>query len=91
MAVRQRQELFYLPDLSEMEVQVALNESVVNRVRTGMRAKVRFEALPDLELDGEVVDDQPVSGQPRAEMGKTSATSWVASSSTRSLRASRPA
>ena len=55
MSVRQRQELFYLPDLSEMEVQFALNESVVNRVTTGMRVKVRLEALPDLELDGEVL------------------------------------
>ena len=55
MAVRQRQELFYLPDLSELEVQMALNESVVNRVEVGMKAKLRFEALPDLELDGEVV------------------------------------
>jgi HlyD family secretion protein len=54
MAVRQRQELFFLPDLSEMEVQMALNESVVNRVRPGMKTKVRFEALPDVELDGEV-------------------------------------
>ena len=54
MSVRQRQELFYLPDLSELEVQIALNESVINRVRVGMKAKVRFEALPDLELDGEV-------------------------------------
>ena len=53
--MRQRQELFYLPDLSEMEVQFALNESVVNRVTTGMRAKIRLEALPDLELDGEIV------------------------------------
>jgi HlyD family secretion protein len=55
MSVRQRQELFYLPDLSEVEVQMALNESVVNRVRIGMKTKIRFEALPDLELDGEVV------------------------------------
>ncbi len=55
MSVRQRQELFFLPDLSEMEVQMALNESVVNRVRTGMKTKVRFEAIPELELDGEVV------------------------------------
>jgi len=56
MTVRQRQELFYLPDLSEMVVHMALNESVVNRVRPGFRAKVRFEALPDVELDGEVVN-----------------------------------
>jgi HlyD family secretion protein len=54
MAVRQRQELFYLPDLSVLEVQMALNESVVNRVEVGLKAKLRFEALPDLELDGEV-------------------------------------
>jgi HlyD family secretion protein len=55
MSVRQRQELFYLPDLSELEVQMALNESVVNRVSIGMKTKIRFEALPDVELDGEVV------------------------------------
>jgi HlyD family secretion protein len=55
MAVRQKQELFYLPDLSELEVHMALNESVVNRVRPGFRAKVRFEALPEVEVEGEVV------------------------------------
>jgi HlyD family secretion protein len=55
MSVRQRQELFFLPDLSEMEVQMALNESVVNRVRIGMKTHVRFEARPELELEGEVV------------------------------------
>ncbi len=63
MEVHQRQPLFYFPDLSEMEVQMALNESVVNRVRTGMRTRIRFEALPDLEVDGEVtsVGQFPVS------------------------------
>jgi HlyD family secretion protein len=55
MSVRQRQELFYLPDLTELEVQMALNESVVNRVSIGMKTKIRFEALPELELEGEVV------------------------------------
>jgi multidrug efflux pump subunit AcrA (membrane-fusion protein) len=55
MSVRQRQTLFYLPDLSEMEIQVALNESVVDRVSPGMRVRARFEALPQLELPGEVV------------------------------------
>jgi len=55
MPVRQRQDLFYLPDLTQMEVLVALNESVVYRVRPGLRARVRFEALPDLVLEGRVV------------------------------------
>jgi HlyD family secretion protein len=52
--VRQEQKLFYLPDLSEMEVQVILNESVVERVTTGLRAKVEFEALPQVVLEGTI-------------------------------------
>ena len=55
MDVRERQALFYLPDLSEMEVQVALNESVVDRVSPGQRVTVTFEALPKLVLTGRVV------------------------------------
>ncbi len=55
MTVGQRQELFYLPDLSEMEAQVVLNESIVHRVSAGLRATVRFEALPNLVIEGVVV------------------------------------
>jgi multidrug efflux pump subunit AcrA (membrane-fusion protein) len=55
MPVRQRQTLFFLPDLSEMEVQVALNESVIERMVPVLRAHVRFEALPHLMLEGELV------------------------------------
>jgi HlyD family secretion protein len=52
MEVYERQTLFYLPDLSQMEVQVALNESVVDQVRIGQRVIVTFEALPKLVLTG---------------------------------------
>jgi HlyD family secretion protein len=55
MEVRERQTLFYLPDLSEMEVQVALNESVVDRVSPGQHVTATFEALPKLALTGRVV------------------------------------
>jgi HlyD family secretion protein len=54
MEVRERQTLFYLPDLSQMEVQVAVNESVVDQVRMGQRVIVTFEALPKLVLTGRV-------------------------------------
>ncbi|MFI5460128.1 MAG: efflux RND transporter periplasmic adaptor subunit, partial [Isosphaerales bacterium] len=64
---RQRQELFYLPDLSEMEVQVVLNESIVDRVRPGMRAAVRFEALPKLVLEGVVVSVGQIPKRERVE------------------------
>ena len=36
MSVRQRQRLFYLPDLSRMEVAALLHESVVKEVKPGM-------------------------------------------------------
>jgi HlyD family secretion protein len=55
MSVYQRQPLFYLPDLTQMEVQVAIIESVVDRIRPGLPARVRFEAIPDLVLAGHVV------------------------------------
>lgn len=53
--VRQRMKLFYLPDLSTLEVLAVLNESVVNRVRPGASARVRLEAFADRELEGHVV------------------------------------
>jgi HlyD family secretion protein len=53
--VRQRQNLFYLPDLSDMEVQMPLHESVVDRIHDGMPARVRIEALPGVSVEGHVV------------------------------------
>jgi len=67
MSVRQRQELFYLPDMSEMEVQVVLNESIVDRVRPGLRAAVRFEALPNLVLEGLVISVGQIPKRERVE------------------------
>ncbi len=69
IAVRQKQELFYLPDLTDMEIQMALNESVVNRIAPGMRAKVSFEAISRIILEGEVtaVNQIPVQQNDRGE------------------------
>lgn len=55
MPVRQRQTLFYLPDFSEMQVQVVLNESVVDRVVPGQRVSVTLEAVHNLVLKGRVL------------------------------------
>jgi HlyD family secretion protein len=60
LPVRQRQQLFNLPDLSRMEVQALLHETVVNRVHPGMPVRVRLEALPGLELEGEVESVSPL-------------------------------
>lgn len=55
LAVRQRQRLFYLPDLSRMEVAAMLHESVVREVKPGMLARVRLEGMSDRLLEGHVV------------------------------------
>jgi HlyD family secretion protein len=55
MTVRQEQKLFFLPDLSEMEVQVVVNESIVNRVHPGLTAIVEFEAIPELRITGKLL------------------------------------
>jgi HlyD family secretion protein len=53
--VRERMRLFYLPDLSKMEVALLLHETMVDRVRPGMAARVRVEAVPGGEMEGRVV------------------------------------
>jgi HlyD family secretion protein len=60
MVVRQKQNLFYLPDLADMEVRTVLNESVVERVRDGLPAKIRIESLPGRILEGHVLYVNPL-------------------------------
>jgi HlyD family secretion protein len=64
-SVRQGQELFYFPDLSKMEVVAMLNETVVDRVRGGMPARVHVEGLRGgeaLEAHVESVESLPRRG-----------------------------
>ena len=63
--VRERMRLFTLPDRSRMEVEVLLHETVVDRVRTGMAARVRVEAFPGRAVEGrvEAIDPLPLSDQ----------------------------
>lgn len=64
--VRQDQDLFYLPDLSRMEVKTKLHETVLNRVQVGQRALVRVESMPNALLEGEVVAIAPLPEAPRS-------------------------
>jgi HlyD family secretion protein len=56
MWVRQKQDLFYLPDLADMEVVTYLHESILKEVEKGMRAKVWVEGMPNRRLEGHVID-----------------------------------
>ncbi len=49
--VHKDQVLLLMPDLSKMQVRLGVHESIVDRVRPGLRARV---ALPDRILDAEV-------------------------------------
>lgn len=63
MSVRQKQKLFYLPDLEQMEVVAMLHESVVDKVTPGMSAQVTLEGASGVTMTGEVasVGSLPVS------------------------------
>ncbi len=53
-SVRHQQTLFQIPDLSEMQVNAKLHESVVKQVDPGARAFVVVDARPDERLTGTV-------------------------------------
>lgn len=60
MSVRERQDLFYLPDLNNMEVVAHLHESIVDQVQTGLRATVNLEGAPEARLSGYVKKVTPI-------------------------------
>ncbi|MBM79425.1 MAG: hypothetical protein CMJ78_02370 [Planctomycetaceae bacterium] len=51
--VRKDQVLLLMPDLTQMQVKVGIHESIVDRVRPGLKAKV---TLPDRTLEAKVSD-----------------------------------
>ncbi len=61
-SVRERQVIFRLPDPSRMQVKAKINEASVSMVREGMRAGIRLDAFPDMEMKGEVekVNEYPL-------------------------------
>lgn len=50
----QHEVLFLLPDLSRMEIEVPVHESMGARLRVGMKAEVRITALPGRTFSGNV-------------------------------------
>ena len=56
--VHMDQVLLLMPDLSQMQVKVGIHESIVDRIRPGLAARI---TLPDKTLDGEVSSVAPVT------------------------------
>lgn len=53
-SVRERQEIFHLPDISSMIADLKIPESMVTKVRQDQRAQVSIDAYPGLVLNGTV-------------------------------------
>jgi len=56
--VHQDQTLLLMPDLSRMQVKVGIHESIVDRIKPGLAARI---TLPDKTLDGKVSSVSPVT------------------------------
>lgn len=62
--VRERKALINLPDLTQMKVDTRIHESLVSRVREGLPARVRVDAVPGKVFTGKVqtISSVPVDG-----------------------------
>lgn len=58
--VRERQKIFSLPDITQMRANTKVHESMVDRVTRGKPAKIRVDAFPGQELNGNVQSINPL-------------------------------
>jgi HlyD family secretion protein len=59
-AVRERQKIFSLPDINHMRVNTKVHESMIDRLASGLRARVRVDAFADQVLTGSVESVAPL-------------------------------
>ena len=52
--VRERQKIITLPDLTRMQVQTAVHESVLHHIHEGLRATITIEPFPDKKFKGTI-------------------------------------
>lgn len=58
--VRERQKIFSLPDIDNMQVNTKVHESMVDRVEPGQKAKIRVDAFANQPLTGTVKSVAPL-------------------------------
>jgi RND family efflux transporter MFP subunit len=59
-SVRERQRIFSLPDIQKMRVNTKVHESMVDRVRPGLKSRIRVDAFPQQPLTGTVDSVAPL-------------------------------
>jgi len=55
-AVRERQKIFSLPDISKMQVNTKVHESHIDQIKPRMKARIRVDAFSDQTLEGTVIE-----------------------------------
>ena len=60
-AVRERQKIFSLPDTSKMRVNSKVHESMVDRIKPGLRSLIRVDAAANEVIKGQVVSVAPMA------------------------------
>ncbi len=59
-SVRERQKIFSLPDISRMQVNTKVHESQIDKIKSGMKSRIRVDAFSETELEGTVLDVAPL-------------------------------
>lgn len=52
--VFQQRDIFFLPDMNNMQVKLGIHESIVNRIKKDQSVSIRLDAFPDLKLQGSI-------------------------------------
>ncbi len=52
--VFQQRDIFFLPDMANMQVKLGIHESIVNRIKKDQSASIRLDAFPDIKLKGRI-------------------------------------
>lgn len=54
--VRQRQAIIHIPDIRHMKVDARIHESMIGRIRLGLPAEIRVDALPGVVFKGRLTE-----------------------------------
>jgi RNA polymerase sigma factor (sigma-70 family) len=60
VGVRERQKIFSIPDITQLQVNTKVHEALVDRITPGLRAQIKVDAFPDETLVGVVKDVYPL-------------------------------
>src|SRR5262249_25649592 len=50
--VRERQKIFSLPDITQMQVNTKVHEAMIDQIRSGLRARIKVDAFAEESLPG---------------------------------------